>query len=295
MTSPSGELAQLLRTVRRECGKTQRDLAAAVGCSQPYIAQLETDRRPISLKYAELIEKELKLEAGALTRQPVRGRPPMNQVAREALAEIRKAENTPKVEYTQLPPPKYPRVDTAKPRDNAFEQVSDDQFLQALEEELPHDEHSWKRANMVRFDSNPERFFLLRIFWMSAMVVCASFGSLGCSLRSANGLTGKNTDHLAYPTFLLWYEGIAVAVMPQRCVRTAYGYRWPDLTLVLAKNGRKVTIVIEVDGPSHKNRYIERQRDLELGVPVYHVTTDCVELPGLLETILADAALLLAA
>lgn len=294
MTTLTAEKANLLRAARRHQGFLQKTLAAAVGCSQSYIAQCETGRRPISAKYARALEAVLGLEPYELDCEQKPGRPPMNDPGRQSYYTIRKARGESKEKPSPLPRPHYPRVDTAKPRDDAFQHLSDDRVLQALERAHPNDEGYWKRTNMVRADSNPERFFLIRVFWQSCMVVCASFRSLGCSLHSANGLTGRNTDHLAYPTYLLWHEGMAVAVMPQRCVRTAVGYRWPDVTLVLAKNGRKVTIVIEINGPTHTNPHLERRRDEELGVKVYHVPIEWVEKPGLLEYILDDAARLLA-
>lgn len=294
MTTLTAEKANLLRTVRKFRNLTQKALAEAVSCSQSYIAQCETGRRPISAKFARLIEASLGLEQLALQCDSRVGRPPMNDLGREAYYEIQQSNGVLNPDVTPMPRPAYPRVDTAKPRDDAFQHLGDDPFVQALEETRT-DEHSWKRTNLVRFDSNPERRFLLRVFWWSCMVVCASFRSLGCSLNSANGLTGKDTNHLAYPTFLMWYEGMPVALMPQRCVRTAKGYRWPDLIVVMAKNGRKLTFIIEIDGPTHTNPQVEARRDKELGVKVYHVRADWVDKPGLLDYILHDAARLLAA
>jgi len=41
---------------------------------------------------------------------------------------------------------------------------------------------------------------------------------------------------------------MAVAMFPQRCVGTAHGYRWPDILVVAARGGRRVTAVVELDG-----------------------------------------------
>lgn len=295
MISRNGIIALNLRAVRRFMDMTQRQLARAMGCSQSYLARVEAAHKPLSKRLADWLEDFFELDPGFFRRDCYRlGRPPMTEEARELRGEIEKARPPePKTERTPIQAPTHQRADLAMPRQNPFARLSDHPDLIKLEQDTQSDQLRWQRTNSVRFDSGAEKIFLLPIAARSAMVLGASFGSLGCELHSANGRTGRSTEKRAYPTFLFRHEGMAVAALPQRCVRTLDGYRWPDMVLIVAKNGRKRTLVVEVNGPTHNNAYKEKQRDRELGVPVYHLPVSRVDDPDALHQILDHAAQLL--
>lgn len=278
MHTPVYEIACLVRECRRALKITQRFIAALIGCSQPYIAQIETARRPISLKFALLLEELFGVEPGTFQRADFsRGRPPLPTDGCAVLTDIQQAQGRPIIAKSDTQPPGYARPDLAKPRDNPF-------LFNDLSLLLDRNEGFWIRARAPHFDSGCEKKFFLDAASRSCGAVRASFQSLGCTLHSANGKTGRDTNHLAYPALLLRYKDMAVAMLPQRCIRTVAGYRWPDCTLVAAVNGRKLTLVAEVDGPTHVGS--ERMRDQEIGVPVYHLPADRAGQPGELEKLL---------
>ncbi len=86
MLSPLIKIARMILRKRGERKLSQRQLAAEVGCSQPYLAQVETGVRPISRKIAEKLETVFKVKPGTYTQVFFRrGRPPSGAATRGAL------------------------------------------------------------------------------------------------------------------------------------------------------------------------------------------------------------------
>lgn len=67
--STTTPIADGARAVREVCAnyKTQDEVAALTGLSQPYISQLRRGERPLTLRAAHKLERGLGLESGRLT------------------------------------------------------------------------------------------------------------------------------------------------------------------------------------------------------------------------------------
>ena len=86
MLSPLTRIARAVVRKRNSLRLSQRQVARLVGCSQSYLAQVETGRRPISRRVAERLESAFKVKAGTYTRAEFRrGRPTLeSQMSRLA-------------------------------------------------------------------------------------------------------------------------------------------------------------------------------------------------------------------
>ena len=86
MLSPLTRIARAVVRKRNSLRLSQRQVARLVGCSQSYLAQVETGRRPISRRMAERLESAFKVKAGTYTRAEFRrGRPTLeSQMSRLA-------------------------------------------------------------------------------------------------------------------------------------------------------------------------------------------------------------------
>jgi hypothetical protein len=154
------------------------------------------------------------------------------------------------------------------------------QDLARLEELRPAEERFWKQANAVIFHSFTEKRFFLKLALTGAQFVGVGYDQLGSQLQMVCGKKGKPYRLRAPAAFLLQVGELACAFYPQRCVRTETGHRWPDYLVVAAHRGRKLTTALEIDGSEwHANQLRERERDRELGVPVYHLCASKVEDP----------------
>ncbi|MDP2325811.1 MAG: helix-turn-helix transcriptional regulator [Gammaproteobacteria bacterium] len=278
---------------RRKSKFSQRQLAAKVGCSQPYLAQVETGVRPISKRIAEKLEVVFKVKRGTYTKAVFpRGRPPRGAEARQALRQIGLATGKAPRALESVGPPTHPRADRVFGLENQFWPIGPHLGAEAarqvrqLEALRPREEHFWRHLNGIPYDSWTEKLFQVGVGLSGAELTRVSLGSLGCELPSADGLTGRDSRKRPYPAFVTQQGDMAVAMFPQRCVGTAHGYRWPDTLVVAARDGRKITAVVELDGaPFHGNRDAERRRDRDLGVDVLHVDASEVGKPGLLKKI----------
>jgi len=153
------------------------------------------------------------------------------------------------------------------------------QRVRALEQKWAGNERFWRLVNSLRFDSWSEKNLVVQVGLRSVALTGVCPAQVGCLLTCVSGNTGRDLSGQALPAFLLEHRGAAVAWFVQRCVRTWQGYRWPDNLLVVAREGRRQTVVVEVNGPAfHTSAEAERLRDQELGVPVVHVH------PALLQT-----------
>ena len=262
MLSPLAYIALMIRRRRAALGWSQRRVAAGVGCSQSYVAQIETGVRPVSRQFAEKLEGLLRVPAGVYRRaQFLMGRPRLSPQTRSVMKQIRRSQGGQPPRYQPLGRPHYPRADRVR----------------GLQGEAPggrlagQDERFWSYLNSIRFDSKCERRLNLALAEFGQLVG-ASPERLGCELPVVDGVTGRPSGHRPYPAFF-WREGdLAIACFPQRCVRTPGGFRWPDLLMVVAAGGRRVTGVVEIDGdPYHGDYQAEAFRDRELGGRVLHL------------------------
>ena len=295
MLSPFGQIANLIRQQRRSLGLSQRQVARLMGCSQPYLAQVETCRRPVSRKMAERLEKLFEVEAGTYTQATfTRGRPPLTEVARLALRDLRKACGpSPQCIMERGRKPRFPRPDWAKAREDALGQLGihlgdkTAEEVRKLEGIRLGDERFWRNVNSIRYDSLKEKELIVKVGLRCSQLTGVSLAVSGCGMAGANGITGRDTVHRAFPAFILRHEATSILWFPQRCLRTPSGYRWPDNLLVIARNGQKVSAAVEVDGPEfHQDEQKERQRDRDLGVPVLHVEASEINKEDILEKIL---------
>ncbi len=216
----------------------------------------------------------------------------MSEDARKILAELRRAQGATKnVEHDGMKP-RHLRSDWGKPVENPFWPMAihlgEEAGKRVRElEAARHDENFWRLANSLRFDSWTEKDLVIQVGQFSVELAGVSLKQVGCTLQSVCGKTGADTMSRAYPGFLLRHGEASLGWFTQRCVRTQHGHRWPDVILVVALNGRKRTVVVEVDGPEfHPCAKAELRRDAELAVPVLHVSPSLLQQPNGLGQIL---------
>ena len=283
MLPPMIRIVRAILKRRQALKLSQRRVAAALGCSQPYLAQVETGRRPVSRKIAEKLESVFRVKAGSYTNVVFRrGRPALSPGARRALREIRRAQGAAPRELPLLGVPQYPRPDCAGGLANPLWPIAIHLGAQAaqevreLEKLRPADDSLWRQLQTIRYDSWSEKRLHIKVALTGAELTGVSPGSLKCALPSVDGRTGRSS-HRAFPAFIWQWRDLSLALFPQRCIGTALTHRWPDNLLVAACRGRRVTGVVEVDGSSyHQDLEAERRRDQELEVPVLHL--DAAEL-----------------
>ena len=293
MLPPLIRIARAILKRRQALKLSQRQVARAIGCSQPYLAQVETGRRPVSRRIAEALESVFRVKPGCYTKVVFRrGRPALSPDARRALREIRRAQGAAPRTLPLLGDPLHPRADLASGLDNPLwpiaihlgEQAA--QEVKNLEKLRPADDPFWRQLQTIRYDSWSEKRLHVKVALAGADLTGVSPGSLGCALPSANGRTGRGSRR-AYPAFVWRWRDISLAIFPQRCVGTAWTHRWPDNLLVAARRGRRITGVVEVDGkPFHPHQEAELRRDRELDVPVLHLDAAEVGRPGLIKKLL---------
>ena len=270
MLSPLARVAAVFRDRRKFLRWSQRRVAGQVGCSQSYLAQVETGVRPVSRQLAEKLERLLGVSGRLQGVRFLRGRPPLSAVTRAVMKQIRQARGRKPSQYLPLGKPKYARPERARGLKSA---------LGKLAGPLCGDERFWRNLNSIRFDSGAEKQLVRWLAMSGAQLTGVSWGRLGCSLPVMDGSNGRDAGRRAQPTFLLQDGDMAVAFSPQRCVRAAGGYLWPDLLMVIAREGRRTTAVVEVDGaPWHADKAAEAFRDADLGVSVLHL--DAAEVGG---------------
>ena len=295
MLPPLISLARKIRSRRMQRKLSQRAVAKVVGCSQSYIAHIECGRRPCSRAVAERLETLLGARRGSLTRFDFpRGRPPMNAATKHILQELRKAASPAERELPpMIRPPAFPRHDLVKPVEDAFwpmaihlgERAARE--VVSLEKQRREQDRFWRLANSLRYDSWSEKRLVVQLGLRCQQLLPLSLDGIGSQLRGVDGMSGKDTHGQAYPAFVLRHQDYSIAWFTQRCVRSTSGYRWPDAIVVVAFQGKKRTVVVEIDGPKcHRNVRQGEARDLDLGVPVLHVHPDVLGQPDGLDRIL---------
>lgn len=291
--SRTSHIANLIRVRRGGLGWTQRQVAQRLGCSQPYVAQVETGHRPVSRRIAEKLEEFFGVAAGTYTNANfVRGRPPLTEEARQVLRHLREALSEPLSIPLGRRAPRNPRSDLGKPREDALGPMGPflgekaGALVRRLELQRPGDERFWRGINSVRFDSLKEKLLVASVAQRCAQVAGVSLPQVGCALPAVNGITGRDKSRRAYPAMILKDGDVSIAWYPQRCVRTYSGYRWPDNLLVGAMGGHRVTAVVEVDGAAfHQDTERECRREKDLGVPILHLAASHVGRPDTLDQV----------
>lgn len=272
---------------------SQYDVAKLVGCNQSYICHIETGRRPVSLEMAKKLEIALQAKGGSYRKAEFRrGRPPCSEATKVALRHLTRAQGASPRRLLNLGTPCHPRPDRQYGLDNPFWPIANflgekaQSEVVQLEKLRPKQNHFWRQMNSLTYQSWTEKRFQVRVGLTGADLVGLSARRLGAVLPAACGRTGRDASQQAYPSFILQHEDLSIAIIPQRCVGTGQTYRWADNLVVAARNGRKVTGVIETDGAEfHSNAAKEKRRDEELGVPVLHIDAADVGNPDLMERI----------
>jgi len=289
-----------MRGRRRQLGLTQETVALWSGCTQSYISQVETGRRPVSPALAKRLEEIYEAEPGTYTRvRFLRGRPPLPPAVLTQIQKIASTPSSPPVVFDPGRKPRYPRSTWVSGVTDPFKVLETDLGagleLDRLQTLRPLEEHFWRKLNAIRYDSWIEKRWVVNAALTGASLAGLSPARLGCHLQVVDGKSGTDRARCAAPAFVLSHGCAAVAIFPQRCVRTAKGYRWPD-HIVLVSNGlRKATGVVEIDGLSfHQDPLKEGVRDADLGVPVLHVGSRDVGRAGLMTEILDWAVSLVA-
>lgn len=293
------EVSRDIRKIRRAAKLTQKQLALEVGCSQPYLSQVERGRRPVSEKIA--LRLEVILEApGIFTRAPfLRGRPcttPRSKLVSRALrAAAPKQDLVPELSYTPKCPQAHQKwgVEDRVSGLGPILGLTAGQLTEALEKLWLHDERFWRNFNSLRFDSWSERFLLVILALLGGQLTGVRLSTLGCRLTAVNGKTGKEYNG-THRTFLFEYKGASIAWVPQLPVRTRFQYRCPDNVLVVTRHGRSATALVEVQGkPFHTIDESLRRAD-EIGAHALHIDAACVGNPDTLQEILDWAVSLVA-
>ena len=281
----------LLRKLRLQSGISQHGAAREVGCTQPYLCQVEKGRRALSLKFGERLERLLKLRSGRLTGRRVgRGRPVLREMIRWAKRQLSNGR------IESLPEPirssafargmRLPQQDPLWAMAIHLGPAAGDE-VRSLEKLRAGDELFWRRLNSLIFDSWSEKRFLVNWALWGADLIELRPASLGCSLRITNPQTGLWAGGDPSPAFVQVHGETAIAAFPQLSVWTGLQYRRPDLTLVIARGSRQVTAIVEVEGrPHHSDAWREKLRDRELGVSIYHLNAARVGDPEAIQDIL---------
>ncbi|MFN8610406.1 MAG: helix-turn-helix transcriptional regulator [Vulcanimicrobiota bacterium] len=283
MLTPLDLLARAMREARKHHRLTQRQQAWRLGCNQSYIAQVERNHRPPSPWLAQRMEELYELQPGTFTDSTFfRGRPRLSAESKLVKRELRLATPLRQSFAFPLQRPRWPLANVTYGLENPFAGIKPntelDEHLKVVEMLRPDDGRFWKQAHAIRYDSLTEKGFVLKLASQGSQLVGVGHGQLGCQLQMVCGKKGKVYKRRAPAAFLMKVDDLAVACYPQRCVRTEAGHRWPDHLLVVARKGQKLTLVVEIDGPEwHQNPKRERQRDKQLGVPVYHLCASKVQ------------------
>lgn len=280
MISPMEKVVQILRTRRINLEMTQKKVAHHVGCSQPYLSQVERGRRPLSEKMALRLEELLEIP-GMLTTAPfLKGRPRLTDCSKKTTGVLRRGAEplvaTPSLDRKPIFHQVHQQwgVEDRLAGLGRFFGEEADRLVGELEELKGPDQRYWRNLNSLRYDSWPERWFTAAFARLGAQLTGIRPAKLGCSLTIVNGKTGKDYKG-CHRGFLFEYKGVSIAWVPQVAVRTKKMYRCPDNILMISRGGRTVTAAVEYYGPHHTlSSMIDR--GLELGVPVNYTPVDFV-------------------
>lgn len=290
MLSCKQKLAKRLIRIRGKSGFSQGWMAAQVGVTQSYLAQVESGDRPISAGCLRKLELFYGVKFGKLWKEVgIRGRPAYAAPTRAAMQRLGRAdyqfwqggevlvpEHPQPHQVTGLADPLWPMAIHLGPE--AGEEVKRLELLRG------QDEMFWRNFNSLRFDSWSEKRLQVRLALLGSQLVGIRLDRLGCPLPCIDGVTGEKARlHRGY---VIQGKDASLAWCPQVAVRTKVGYRCLDNLLVMSSGAKSVTLAVEVDGDSyHTDTNRESRRDRELGIPVLHVSASRLGEPGLIREI----------
>lgn len=292
MLSPGQKVAREIRRLRLARRLSQRQLSAQAGFQQPYLAQVETGVRCISMGAAHKLELALKLKPGSLCK--ILDRKESRRLwkeSREALREFGRAirEFLPAGgRPTHCQPHQRPTLEN--PLWPMAVHLGEEAGLEVRELERLRSGQSrfWQDFNSFRFDSWSEKRLLVRVALLGMQLVGLRLRELGCSLEVVDGKTGgapslhRGFVHKGQHGSLVW--------CPQVAVRTCHTVRCLDNLLLIRVGGKTVTAAVEVNGLQfHSDCSKELRRDQELGIPILHLDAARLGEPRLVERILSWA------
>jgi len=291
MLSSRTKLARKLLKARFKKRLSQRQVAAQAGFTQPYLAQIESGIRPISVKAARLLETIYAVEPGTFTQGAGRrGRPKFWTKTAAAMREFRGAIRQ-FWETAQVRIPKHQQPHQVKRSGDPLWPMAIHLGPQAgaevrlLEKLRAQDEAFWQQFNSLRFDSWSEKRLLVGVALLGGQMLGLRLRDLGCSLRLSDGLTGQ--DPGLHRGFVFKGKTASLIWCPQVAIRTKRGHRCVDNLLQLCSQGKSISLAVEVNGkPFHGDPRKRQQRDAELGIPVLHIDAARVGEPGLIREIL---------
>ncbi len=293
MLSPAQKAAREIKMKRKARGMSQRQLATAAGFQQPYLAQVETAVRPISLRALRRVEVALEMKPGRLCKYLHNGESRRHwKMTRAALREFGRGVR----EFVQgeCRKPRFQQPHQCISLENPLWPIAVHLGQEAAEEvrqlELLRRNQSrfWQQFNSLRFDSWSEKRLLVRVALHGMQLVGVRLKQLGCSLDVVDGRTGGEPG--LHRGFVHKGEHASLVWCPQVAVRTAQTVLCVDNLLLIRVNNRTVTAVVEVEGASfHNDCKKEARRDQQLGVPVLHLDAGRLGEPRLIERILCWA------
>lgn len=291
MLSPSQKVAREIRRVRLAQDLSQRKLSERAGFQQPYLCQVETGMRTISLRSAKKLELALGLRPRKLTRllETTESRK-LWKATRAALQQFGRGIRTfmegekPRIEQPHqcfsLENPLWPMG--IHLGGEAAEEVRQLELLRKGQTRF------WRDFNSFRFDSWSEKRLLVRVALLGMQLVGVRLDELGCELNVVHGKTGKEPG--LHRGFVHQGEHASLIWCPQVAVRAGNSVFCVDNLLLVRMKGKTVTVVVEVDGAAfHGDRAKENWRDQLLGVPILHLDAGCLGEPRLVERILSWA------
>lgn len=293
MLSPAQKVARVIIRERKARKLSQRQVAAAAGFQQPYLAQVEKGVRPISGKAARGVEAALGLKPGRLcrvlqTKESRRFWAETRAVLRDfgrgirqfVAGECRKPPVQQPHQCITLENPLWPMA--VHLGEAAGEEV---RRLELLRRGQPR---FWQQFNSFRFDSWSEKRLLVRVALFGMQLVGVRLKQLGCSLEVVDGRTGGEPG--LHRAFVHKGQHASLVWCPQVAVRTARTILCVDNLLLIRFKDKTVTAVLEVEGaPFHADLEKEIRRDKQLGVPVLHLDAARLGEPQIVERILGWA------
>lgn len=296
MRSNSQKIAYEMLKQRRRAGLSQAEAARRARVSPSYLCQVETGVRHASLRLAQALEGVYGLRSGHLVKRykfPGRGRKRFDPGVAAALRDLFKAVSldAPARLPSPVPVPPRPWKDCRGTLDNPLWPIALHLGREAQEEvELlecrQKNDHYWRLFNSLPFDSWTEKRFMVKLGLAGGSLVRIAPARLGVAVNVVDA-HGVNTRQRPQVAMLVRHQGVAVALWPQRPVHASTLWKL-DALAVVAWQGKRMTINIEIDNPATHNRERDRYRDWDVGVPTLRYEADMVNAGGFLKRFFAD-------
>ena len=256
MLSLRMKLARRLLKARLKKRLSQRQVAAQAGFAQPYLAQIESGIRPVSVKVAGLLEVIYAAQPGSFAQGAGRrGRPRFWTKTAAALrafrGAIRQFWEAAKVRIPKHPQPHQVRRsgDPLWPMAIHLGPLAGAEVRQ-LEKLRRHDQEFWLQFSSLRFDSWTEKRLLVGVALLGGQMLGLRLRDLGCTLHLSDGLTGQAPG--LHRGFVLKGQTASLIWCPQVAVRTKRGHRCVDNLLLLSSGSKTIELAVEVNGkPFH--------------------------------------------